>query len=323
MQDLFKREINYLRVSVTDRCNLRCRYCMPEDGVALSGCRDILTLEEIALLVAFAARLGVKKVRLTGGEPLVRRGLVDLVKQIRGISGIDEISMTTNGMLLSRFAGELKAAGLDRVNISLDTLKPERFRYITRRGDLDQAWQGIEAALAAGLEPVKLNVVVMENFNDDEILDFAGLTLEQPLHVRFVELMPVGESNGEGFFPINRVREKIAEHFGLEQQEKPAGNGPAEYYTIPGAEGSIGFIAAISHRFCGNCNRLRLTTDGKLRPCLQKEAEVDVKQLLLSGADDAALQEAFRQAVSIKPEKHDMDKNGWGCQPRKMFQIGG
>jgi cyclic pyranopterin phosphate synthase len=323
LQDRFKREINYLRVSVTDRCNLRCRYCMPADGVALSGCRDVLTLEEIARLVACAAGLGVNKVRLTGGEPLVRKGLVKLVERIREIAGIAEIALTTNGILLSGHAGELKAAGLDRVNISLDTMNPRKFRYITRRGDLDRVREGIGAALAAGLAPVKLNMVVMKGFNDDEVLDFARLTLERPLHVRFVELMPIGESDREGFLPLSLVRERIAGHFGLIPRKNVPGNGPAEYCAIPGAMGSIGFIAAMSHRFCNHCNRLRLTTDGKLRPCLQKEAEVDVMPLLRNGADDGALREAFRRAAAAKPGGHDMELNGWGCQPRKMFQIGG
>jgi len=297
---------------------------MPAEGVALSSCRDVLTLEEIARLVACAAELGVKKVRLTGGEPLVRKGLVKLVERIRGIAGIAEVALTTNGILLSGRAGKLKAAGLDRVNISLDTMNPRKFRYIARRGGLDRVREGIGAALAAGLTPVKLNMVVVKGFNDDEVLDFARLTLERPLHVRFVELMPVGESDGEGFLPLNVVRERIAGHFGaLFRFEDVPGNGPAEYCAIPGAAGSIGFIAAMSHRFCNRCNRLRLTTDGKLRPCLQKEAEVDVMPLLRNGADDAALREAFRRAAAIKPAEHDMELNGWGCQPRKMFQIGG
>lgn len=323
MQDCFQREINYLRVSVTDRCNLRCRYCMPEEGVVLKGYRDILSLEEIARLVSCAAELGIKKVRLTGGEPLVRRGLAGLVQLIGDVSGIEEIALTTNGMLLPRHAGELKAAGLDRVNISLDTMDPEKFRYITRSGILDRVLAGIEAALAAGLGPVKLNMVVVKGFNDDEILDFARLTLGRPLHVRFVELMPVGEGRGEGFLPLGEVRERIAAHFSLEPRHDLPGNGPADYYTIPGAAGRIGFIAAMSRRFCKSCNRLRLTTDGKIRPCLQKEIEVDVMRLLRSGADDAALREAFRQAAAVKPEKHDMELNGWGCLPRRMFQIGG
>lgn len=321
--DRFHRKIDYLRVSVTDRCNLRCRYCMPADGVALKDPGEILSLEEIARLVRCASELGVKKVRLTGGEPLVRKGLGSLVAQINAMPGVEEISLTTNGVLLARQAADLKAAGIDRVNISLDTMDKEKFRYVTRGGNVDMVWQGIEAALAAGLEPVKLNVVVIEGFNDDEILDFVRLALDRALHVRFIELMPIGESKGEGHVPVIRVQHEIKRHFVLQAGAGVTGGGPATYYTIPGARGSIGFIGALSKHFCSRCNRLRLTADGKLRLCLQKDLEVDLKKALRQGGDDTKLKQLFLHAVALKPKEHDMEINGWGNQPRNMFQIGG
>jgi len=324
MRDTYQREINYLRISVTDRCNLRCRYCMPETGVELKPAGEILTLEEIARLVGVAAELGVKKIRITGGEPLVRKGLPSLIAQIDEIPGIEEITLTTNGIFLARMAAELKNCGLDRVNISLDTLKPERFRYITRRGELNKVLEGIEQALKNGLTPVKLNVVVTRDFNLDEVVDFARLTTEYPLHVRFIELMPIGQSSGEGLVPSDEVKELISRVYLLQKEQGVPGNGPADYYQIPGAPGSIGLITAMSHNFCEQCNRLRLTADGRLRPCLEKNLEFDVKDLLRAGGSDEEIRQVFLQAVASKPEHHDLGLKGEDQKgTRNMFQIGG
>lgn len=324
MRDTYQREINYLRISVTDRCNLRCRYCMPETGVKLKPAGEILTLEEIARLVGVAATLGVKKIRITGGEPLVRKGLPSLIAQIDEVPGIEEITLTTNGIFLARMAAELKNCGLDRVNISLDTLKPERFRYITRRGELNKVLEGIEQALKNGLTPVKLNVVVTRDFNLDEVVDFARLTTEYPLHVRFIELMPIGQSSGEGLVPSDEVKELISRVYLLQKGQGVPGNGPADYYQIPGAPGSIGLITAMSHNFCKQCNRLRLTADGRLRPCLEKNLEFDVKDLLRAGGSDEEIRQVFLQAVASKPEHHDLGLKGEDHKgTRNMFQIGG
>ena len=322
MKDQFQREIDYLRVSVTDRCNLRCRYCMPEEGVILKGHKDILSLEEIAQVVSCAAELGIKKVRLTGGEPLVRKGFIGLVEEINAINGIEEISLTTNGILLAEYARKLKQAGLKRVNISLDTMDKEKFHHIPRHGNLDRVWQGINAALEEDLGPVKLNVVVVKDFNHDEILDFASLTKDRPLHVRFIELMPIGESSGKGFLPLKQVKEIIKDYYGMEEKEGVTGNGPSMNYTLPRAKGSIGFIGALSEHFCSKCNRLRLTADGKLRPCLQKDLEVDLRESLRKGKK-SDLKQIFAKTINIKPMEHDMELNGWGDQPRNMSQIGG
>ncbi|MFZ5633822.1 MAG: GTP 3',8-cyclase MoaA [Bacillota bacterium] len=326
MQDTYHREINYLRVSVTDRCNLRCVYCMPPEGVKLVPHDQILRNEEIARLVEAAALAGIKKVRLTGGEPLVRKGLVELVAAIGAIPGIDDIALTTNGLLLPEMGGELKRAGLRRVNISLDTLDPGLFRFITGSGDLKQVWKGIEAALELGLHPVKINTVVMRGFNHHEIGDLAGLTLNHPLHVRFIELMPVGASDSwalDRHVPTPEVREIIEAGLGeLEDAHRPPGNGPARYYRLPGAPGTIGFISAVSDHFCRRCNRLRLTAEGMIRPCLYSGREIDIKTPLRRGAGNSELAGLFAQAVKQKPDRHHIH-GGWQDKKRIMSQIGG
>ena len=326
MQDTCLREINYLRVSVTDRCNMRCVYCMPPQGVKPVFHEDILRNEEMARLVRAGSLAGIKKVRITGGEPLVRKGLVGLVESISLIPEIDDIALTTNGVLLPGAGKELKAAGLRRVNISLDTLDPELFRFITRKGDFNEAWKGIETALELGLHPVKLNTVVMKGFNDGEIKDLAALTLKYPLHVRFIELMPVGVSDSwtaGRHVPAADIRQSIELQLGsLESAHRPCGNGPARYYRLPGSQGTIGFISAVSDHFCKNCNRLRLTAEGMIRPCLYSGKEIDARTPLRKGAGEAELAGLFRQAVSVKPERHDID-SGWQDEKRMMSQIGG
>ncbi|MFZ5648254.1 MAG: GTP 3',8-cyclase MoaA [Bacillota bacterium] len=326
MQDVYLREINYLRVSVTDRCNMRCVYCIPPGGVKILPHGEILRNEEFVRLIKAASLVGIRKIRLTGGEPLVRKGLVDLVAAINEIPEIDDIALTTNGALLPEMGKDLKRAGLRRVNISLDTLDPGLFRSITRNGDLNQAWRGIETALELGFSPVKINTVVMKGYNDHEIEEMAALTLKYPLHVRFIELMPVGASDAwalERHVPAARVREKIEAGLGkLESAHKPAGSGPARYLRLSGAPGTIGFISPLSDHFCQSCNRLRLTAEGMIRPCLHSAREWDAKGPLRRGAADQELAAIFRLAVAGKPDRHCM-QGGWRDEKRIMSQIGG
>lgn len=325
MRDTYQRDINYLRVSVTDRCNLRCVYCMPSEGVKAAPHDEILRLEEIETIVRAASLIGVKKIRLTGGEPLVRLGLEDLVKRISNIQGIDDITLTTNALLLPGRAAALKEAGIKRVNISLDTLRADRYREITRGGDLAVAWNGIKAALEAGLHPVKLNTVVMRGFNDDEILDMARLTLNRPLHVRFIEVMPIGSSSSWAtgrFVPTEEIMAQISSKLGPLLPAKLSGGGPAKYYQLKDAEGTIGFITSMSEHFCQSCNRLRLTSSGALRPCLYDSREIDLKTPLRAGADLKELADLFMDAVALKPDRHHM-LEGWHDKNRVMSQIGG
>ncbi len=325
-RDDFGRAINYLRVSVTDRCNLRCVYCMPAEGIEKRPHADLLTFEELSVIVRAAAELGISKVRLTGGEPLARLDLVDLVRMIASVPGIDDLSMTTNGTLLARHAAALAEAGLHRVNISLDTLRADRFRQITRRDRLDDVWAGIDAARVAGLTPIKLNMVVVRGLNDDEIVDFARCTLTHGWHVRYIELMPIGANvdwAGGGVVPIPEVRTRIEAEAGpLEPVHGPRGNGPARYYRWPGAEGSIGFIGALSEHFCTSCNRLRLTADGRLRPCLMSSDEIDLRGPLRDGAGPEEVRALLEHAIDRKPQRHHLNEAA-APQDRTMAQIGG
>ncbi len=332
--DAFNRPINYLRISVTDRCNLRCIYCLPPQGIPLLPREDILSYEEIVTFVRAASALGISKVRLTGGEPLVRAGLPQLVAMLAEVPSIDDISLTTNGILLADCARELKEAGLRRVNVSLDSLKPDRFRRITRRGRLEPVLRGIEVAKACGLDPVKVNVVVMEEVNDDEVLDFARLSITEGWHVRFIELMPFGGDNPplahstgraqspHRFVPAERIMDRLQELGKMEPSLPPQGNGPARYYRFPDSRGTIGFITPVSEHFCFNCNRLRLTADGKLRPCLLSDLEVDIRQHLRRGASAEELKEIITSAIRSKPKQHQLSK-GTAAKKRTMSQVGG
>ncbi|SFQ99668.1 GTP 3',8-cyclase MoaA [Desulfoscipio geothermicus] len=326
MQDRFQRQIQYLRISVTDRCNLRCVYCMPAEGVRSIPHNEILTMEEIAAIVEAGVQVGIKKVRLTGGEPLVRRGILDLVKNLSRIPEIDDIAITTNGILLAEMAADLKAAGVNRVNISLDTLRAGRFKRITRGGCLDTVRRGINAALETGLNPVKINTVAIRGFNDDELLSLARLTLDHPLHIRFIELMPIGTADGwdrARFISSAEVRELITGALGtLEDVKNVRGNGPARYSRLPGGRGTIGFISAVSNHFCTRCNRLRLTATGQLRPCLFNHREMDLKEPLRAGAGREELVRVFHEAILSKPNGHDLAVN-WQEDDRIMSQIGG
>ena len=325
LSDSFQRPINYLRISVTDRCNLRCIYCMPPDGVSLMSHDDILSYEEIDTVAQAAAELGISKVRITGGEPLVRSGLPELVEMLARIKAIDDISLTTNGTLLGRYATELKQAGLQRINVSLDTLKADRFQRITRgESSLSDVLEGIEAARAAGLEPVKLNTVVIAGVNDDELLDFAAKTIDEEWHVRFIELMPL---TGEGtpvprFISASEMRKSLEKLGELEPCLPSIGNGPAKYYRLPGADGTIGLITPMTEHFCHTCNRLRLTSDGQLRPCLLDNDEINLKEALRNGAGPEELKQLIQQAVVIKRQQHDLAEK-ISSEIRPMCQIGG
>jgi cyclic pyranopterin phosphate synthase len=320
------RAINYLRVSVTDRCNLRCIYCMPEKGIAKRSHADVLRYEELERIVRAAAELGICKVRLTGGEPLARLGMPEFVRMIASLPGIDDLSMTTNGTLLARHAPALTDAGLHRVNISLDTLQHTRFQEITRRGRLDDVWTGMDAARAVGLQPIKLNMVVVRGLNEDEVSDFARLTLSEGWHVRYIEMMPIGANvawAGDGVVPVADIRARIEAEVGpLSAVHGPKGNGPARYYQLPGAEGTIGFIGALNEHFCVGCNRLRLTADGELRPCLMSEDEIDLRTPLRAGADTETLKTHIKAAIRRKPQRHRLGQAP-SPQDRTMAEIGG
>ncbi len=326
MKDIYQREINYLRISVTDRCNLRCTYCMPRDGVKPIPHEDILRNEEIGQIVRAGALVGINKIRLTGGEPLVRKGLQDLIRLIHETDGIDDIALTTNGILLPGMAAELKSAGVNRLNISLDTLKPRRYKDITRLGKFEDTWKGIETALEFGFHPVKLNVVAIRGFNDDEILELAGLSFKYPLHIRFIEVMPIGVSDAWASYrhiPVFEIKEIIEQGLGkLQEVRKLLGNGPAKYYYQPEMQGSIGFISPVSDHFCSRCNRLRLTAEGKLRPCLYSGSEIDLRTTLRNSAGDMDLAKLFAQAINNKPVRHNIGE-GWQKKDRVMSQIGG
>jgi GTP 3',8-cyclase len=314
------RKIDYLRLSITDRCNLRCRYCMPEEGVSPKAHTNILSYEEIIAFAHLAAKAGISRIRLTGGEPLVRKGIVDLVAALNGIEGLDEVSMTTNGILLEKYAARLSAAGLRRVNISIDTLDPAEYTRLTRRGKLEQALAGMTAALACGMNPVKVNVVVLKGVNDD-LEPFAQLTRDYPVHVRFIEYMPAFYEESKGDFVSGEELEaKIAALGWTAGSDAPTGAGPARYFKLDGAKGTLGLIGSSKGHFCGSCNRLRLTADGKLRTCLFSDSEIDLLPALREGSPQD-LMELIERAITEKPK--DRFSKREGKLGRKMSQIGG
>jgi GTP 3',8-cyclase len=324
--DPYKRKINYLRISVTDRCNLRCRYCMPEEGIPLISHRDILTYEEMLRIVRVFASEGISKVRLTGGEPLVRKGIVDFVSRLSQIEEIKDLSLTTNGLLLKDLAEVLRQAGLKRVNISLDSLKRERFYQITRRDDFERVWSGIEEALRVGLTPIKINMVAIKGLNDDEIEAFAQLTSQLPLTVRYIEYMPSG--NGEEWketdiLTIAQIQARLEKMGDLISIPSDRWDGPAKRFRFNGARGEIGLIGAVSSHFCGDCNRLRLTPDGKIRTCLFSDEEVDVKEIIRKGGSDEDLKARLLMALGAKPERHHINTHLFKKCQRNMSAIGG
>lgn len=324
--DAFGRRITYLRVSVTDRCNLSCFYCTPgKEGCQSSG-GQVLTTEEITGIVEVAAACGISKIRLTGGEPLLRPDLTELVRRLKDVPGIAELSLTTNGMLLDRLARPLAEAGLQRVNVSLDSLSPENFNDITRGGNLEKALNGVRAAREAGLNPVKINVVLLQGINDSEIADFARLTLSEDFHVRFIEFMPItadGERWRKHFLPLEAAMAECARLAPLEELPRPQNGGPARYFRYCGARGNIGFISPLSRHFCGECNRLRVTAKGKLLPCLLQENEIDLRTLL---PEPEAVAAAFVRALSAKPDPAAVAEDPLArCRPctTVMAAIGG
>ncbi len=312
MQDRYARNITYLRLSVTDLCSLRCRYCMPADGIPKRDHRDVCSVEELVEISRAAVDCGVRKVRLTGGEPLVRRGILEICRGIAAIPGVEELCLTTNGLSLPQLAGPLKEAGVSRLNISLDTLRPDRYAYITRVGRLEEAFRGLKAAAEAGFTGTKLNVVLMKGFNDDEIPDFLDLSCRYPVEVRFIELMPIGEGRNAQFLPAEAVLESNPYLRPLE------GSGVARRYRSPGGRGTVGLIEPMSHRFCGECDRIRVTADGKLKPCLHSDQEIPLR-----GLHGEELRQAMRDGVAAKPQRHHMNETGRSEAGRNMHQIGG
>jgi len=329
MFDKFDREINYLRVSITDRCNLRCNYCRPKEGISLKGHADILRYEEIIRIVSIAVKLGLIKVRITGGEPLVRRGFIEFIAALKKIKGLQDISLTTNGILLEQYAQGIFDAGITRINISLDSLNKEKYFQISNGGNLEAVLRGIAKAEQIGFSPIKINAVAIKGFNDDEVLDFAKLAVEKPFQVRFIELMPMGQSNGHGedYLPISQLIQKISAKYELEQLKvkKSKSAGPATIFRIKGGRGEVGFINPVSSHFCSTCNRLRLTADGRLRACLLKEEEVDLKKALSANCSDAELERLIREAILLKPKHHDLDCSDRHLKKchRDMSEIGG
>ncbi len=326
LQDGFQRAINYMRISITDRCNLRCIYCMPPEGVCWMPHEEILSFEEIERIVRATAMVGMRKIRITGGEPLVRRDVVDLIGRLSAIPGIQDVSMTTNAVLMPRFAEALVQAGLKRINVSLDTLKPERFLKISRSDALDKVLAGIEAAERAGMAPIKINAVVLRGVNDDEVVDLARLTLDRPWHVRYIEAMPLDGNlpvEEAGFFSADEIMERLRELGNLEETTGPNGNGPARYYRLPGAKATIGVISPMSHFYCESCNRVRLTADGRLRLCLFDDNEIDLRTPVRHGATPAEIAEIFRKAIVTKPERHHLQVGQSNCNLRALSQIGG
>ncbi len=322
--DSFGRRIRYLRISVTDRCNLRCVYCLPASGVRWMPRDEVLRNDEIAAVVRTGLRLGISHVRLTGGEPLVREGLLDLVRMLSGLSGLADLALTTNGVLLADQAQALRAAGLTRINISLDTLQPDRFRRITRFGEITDVRRGIMAALEAGLDPVKLNMVVVRGVNDDEIADLAALTQSLPVEVRFIELMPIGDYfSREKLVPAAEILSGVERLGMLSPVASGAGCGPARTFRLPDARGKIGIISAVTQAFCASCNRLRLTATGTLRPCLDDEQAVDLKPALRPVIDEDGLAACIRTAVAAKPERHAMAEREVGSTRMCMAGVGG
>lgn len=317
MKDTFGREITYLRLSVTELCNLRCRYCMPEDGVCKKSHEQMLTEDEMVAAVGAAASLGVTKLRITGGEPLVKKNIVSICARCAAVPGIKEVCITTNGVLLPQLAKPLREAGVSRVNMSLDTLVPEKYAYITRIGRVESAMAGLEAALEAGFEKIKINAVLMGGFNDDEIRSMAELTLRYPVDMRFIEMMPMydgGEFGEQAFIPNSVVLEKLPE-----AQPVAGDGGVARLYRLPGALGNVGLISPVNAHFCGDCNRIRLTADGKLKPCLHSPAEYSIK-----GLSQEEMVEQMRRAILEKPQWHgDLSCTNRSKANRNMNQIGG
>ncbi|HZD60886.1 MAG TPA: GTP 3',8-cyclase MoaA [Anaerolineae bacterium] len=320
LYDRFNRKIDYLRISVTDRCNLRCLYCMPEDGIQSKPQKDLLSYEEIQRFAEAAVEAGISKIRLTGGEPLVRKDIVSLVEMLAAIPGLNDLSLTTNGLLLPEHGEKLKQAGLQRINISIDSLDPHVYRRITHTGSLDAALAGMKKALELGFAPIKINTVLMRGVNDDPA-DFIRLIYEYPVHVRFIEFMPIGRWDRTLFMPVNELKAKLEGHGLMGPVDGPAGAGPAKYFNVKGTLGTVGLISPMSNHFCGTCNRLRLTPDGKLRPCLFSDAEFDIKPALRHNVSKEEILLMIQDVLNDKPERHKAGNAE--TLKRLMYQIGG
>lgn len=325
--DAYRRKIDYLRISVTDRCNLRCVYCMPPEGIDLIESADILRYEELLRIARVAIAHGVSKIRVTGGEPLVRKGIIDFLKSLSSIDGLEDLSLTTNGVLLKDYAQKLKDAGLKRVNVSLDSMKRDRFQKMTRGDNLQQVLDGLEEAQRVGLTPVKINMVVIKGFNDDEVVDFALMSKTKPYHVRFIEYMPFNTQEGwqrDKCLSAKELKEMIDRVEPLIPVTDTKGSaGPAKRYRFKDAPGEVGFISPVSEHFCGSCNRLRLTSDGKLRNCLFSDSEIDIRKALRDGSDDSVIEHLLFRAVAEKPEGHKINENVFKKCSRTMSLIGG
>ncbi|MBI4690917.1 MAG: GTP 3',8-cyclase MoaA [Nitrospirae bacterium] len=324
LKDKFERTIDYIRISITDRCNLRCIYCISPEGFSHIGHKAILTYEEISRVVGIASGLGVRKVRITGGEPLIRKDITLLAALIKKIPGIEDLSITTNGILLERYAEELAKAGVDRVNVSLDSLRPERYGKITNGGDIGHVLRGIEAAEKTGLIPIKINVVPIRGINDDEIRDFAEITLNSPYHIRFIEFMPYGSGlwSPRKYIPCDEIKSTV-ETIGPLLPVRIRKNGPSRYFRLKNSQGVIGFISAVTHHFCEDCNRLRMTADGKLRPCLFSETKIDLKPAIRDNSSDDEIKRLLELAVAVKPRGHNINDGGDLKLFQSMSQIGG
>jgi cyclic pyranopterin phosphate synthase len=327
--DQWGRKINYMRVSVTDRCNLRCVYCMPLQGVQLRPRDEYLSYDELLRVIEAGLTLGIDRIRITGGEPLVRQGLVEFMAKLKPM-GVKDLSLSTNGLLFPAMAEDLKAAGLDRVNISLDTLRPDRFHKLARlASDPGPILEAVDKAIELGMEPVKLNMVVIRGWNDDEVTDMARLTIDKPIHMRYIEVMPFSEAyefTWENLVPAAEMRERLMDEFeDLEPvREGVKGNGPAKYWRIPGAKGTVGFISAVTECFCGDCNRIRLSADGKINPCLGHVHEVDLKPDLRTPSRTLEdLVATMSDAILKKPREHNFDDRDADFSQRVMHGIGG
>jgi cyclic pyranopterin phosphate synthase len=323
--DPYNRHLNYLRISITDRCNLKCIYCVPRDLIPRLSHDEILTYEEILRLVRIGIRLGISKIRVTGGEPLVRKGVYGFLTDLSGLDGLADLSLTTNGVSLKTNLNKIKAAGINRINISLDTLNRTKFEHITGLDLFDQVWQGIEMALGMGFHPIKLNIVALKGINDDELTDMARLSFDYPLHIRFIEYMPMGESQiGNGpLLLAPEIKRRISVLGKIIPVPNTKNDGPAQRYHFEGAAGEIGFIHALSHHFCDRCNRLRLTARGQLRPCLLSDHHEDVRGIMRTGGTDEQLAEVFFKAVRHKPSDHNLAIQNPSRVCGQMSSIGG
>lgn len=326
--DTHNRKIDYMRISVTDRCNLRCVYCMPPEGIELTESQNILRYEELLRIARISAAHGVSKFRITGGEPLVRRGIIEFLKDLSSIKGVDDLSITTNGVLLKDYAAKLKEAGLRRVNVSLDSLKRDRFQKMTRGDNLEDVLDGLRESEYVGLTPVKVNMVVIKGFNDDEIITFANLSKEKPWHIRYIEYMPFNTQEGwqkDKCLSAKEIKELISQQAGelFPVAHGPGAAGPARRYKFKDAPGEIGLISPVSEHFCGSCNRLRLTADGKIRTCLFSDNEIDLKTALRDGSSDDAIERLLFKAVAEKPSQHHINENVFKKCSRTMSLIGG